>query len=147
VIARFENEYWFLSNFYPVAVEWDGKVYPSTEHAYQAAKTLDEYSRMVIRQAPTPGQAKKLGRNVVLRPDWEQIKFDVMLGLLRQKFASGSHLAEQLLATGTVKLEESNTWGDRIWGTYKGIGQNWLGRLLMQVRAELLESRVHLPDN
>lgn len=137
MIARFENEYWFLSNFYPAVVEWDGQVYPSSEHAYQAAKTLDPYSREIIRQAPTPGMAKKYGRHVLLRPDWEQAKLSVMEDLLRQKFAPGSALADKLLATGDEELIEGNWWGDVWWGVCNGVGQNHLGKLLMKIRADL----------
>lgn len=137
VILRFDNEYDFLSNFYPAKVVLDGETYFSTEHAYQAAKTLDAHARKVIRDACSPGQAKRLGKHVALRPGWEGVKLQVMLDLLRQKFAPGSVLAERLLGTGNAKLVEGNWWGDLYWGVCNGRGANWLGKLLMQVREEL----------
>lgn len=137
MISRFENEYFFLSNFYPAPVEWDGKIYPSSEHAYQAAKTIDDYSREIIRLAPTPGMAKKYGRHVLLRPEWEQAKLSVMEDLLHQKFTPGSVLASKLLATGDEELIEGNWWNDTWWGVCNGVGQNNLGKLLMKIRAEL----------
>jgi ribA/ribD-fused uncharacterized protein len=137
-ISRFTGPYAFLSNFYPVKVALDGEIYFSVEHAYQAAKTCDSYSRKVIQETCAPGQAKRLGKHVTLRPDWEAVKLRVMEDLLRQKFPLGSALAEQLLATGDAVLEEGNVWGDRFWGICQGVGQNWLGKLLMQIRADLV---------
>jgi ribA/ribD-fused uncharacterized protein len=139
MIGPFQGDYAFLSNFSPAVVELDGKVYPTVEHAYQAAKTLVQGSRTMIRQARTPGQAKRLGRQVPLRPDWERIKVDVMRNLLRQKFAHPD-LRRLLLATAPEDLVEINTWGDRYWGVSCGAGENMLGRLLMEVRAEIAQA-------
>jgi predicted NAD-dependent protein-ADP-ribosyltransferase YbiA (DUF1768 family) len=72
-----------------------------------------------------------------VRPDWDDTKINTMLTLLRQKFALGSELAKKLLDTGNRDLVEGNTWGDTFWGVCKGQGENMLGKLLMQVRAEL----------
>ena len=83
-----------------------------------------------------PGKAKRLGRKVTLRPDWEQIKTYTMLLLLRIKF-SDENLATKLLETGEQKLIEGNSWGDCFWGVCDGVGENHLGKLLMQVREEL----------
>lgn len=137
-INSFSGEYRFLSNFYDAEVEYDGKTYPSTEHAFQAAKTLNYAERNTICNARTAGQAKKLGRIVKLRDDWESIKYDVMLEVVRKKFKH-SDLAEKLLATGSAELIEGNTWNDTIWGVCNGRGKNWLGHILMQVRDELNE--------
>ena len=141
MIDRFTGEYGFLSNFYMCCVELDGKTYTSTEHAFQAAKTLDPQKREEIRKATSPGRAKRLGRKVPLRKDWESVKVEVMHGLLQQKFKKGGPLADLLLKTGTQDLVEGNTWGDRFWGKTKNggkwVGKNHLGRLLMLVRQEL----------
>jgi ribA/ribD-fused uncharacterized protein len=133
-IASFTGKYRYLSNFYIVPISLDGELYRSLEHAYQAAKTWPE-NRANIRLAATPGLAKRLGRSAPLRENWDLIKNQVMLDLLRQKF-TGS-LAQQLLATGDAELIEQNDWGDVYWGRCDGVGQNWLGKLLMQVRSEL----------
>ena len=135
-IEEFQGEYRFLSNFYPCAVKFDGQFYPTVEHAYQAAKTYDKAAQNVIRQAEKPGQAKRLGRRVTLRPDWERVKESVMIGLLRQKF-SEPVLQKRLLATGQRELIEGNDWNDTYWGVCRGRGENKLGKLLMEVRKEL----------
>ncbi len=140
VINSFQGEYFFLSNFFYSPFEYDGEIYSTVEHAFQAAKTFDSEQRQSIRQADSPAQAKYLGRAVPLRPDWEQVKFDIMLALLKQKFAQ-TDLRQKLLNTGDSDLIEGNTWGDKVWGCilYKGqwIGQNNLGKLLMKVRADI----------
>ena len=139
-ITSFRGDHRFLSNFWPATVTLDGMVFRSTEHAYQAAKTTDMAERAKFQAAKTPGAAKRLGRRVKLRPDWEGVKEAVMLDLNRQKF-SDPELARRLLDTGDAELIEGNTWGDRIWGmTFengKWVGRNLLGRILMRVREEL----------
>jgi ribA/ribD-fused uncharacterized protein len=135
-IESFHGEYRFLSNFWPAIVEMDGIIYPTVEHAYQAAKTFDQSARLKIQALREPGNAKRAGRRISLRPDWEAVKLNVMLSLLRSKFAEKS-LADKLLATGDYELLEGNEWGDTFWGVCRGIGHNHLGKLLMQVRKEL----------
>ena len=56
-----------------------------------------------------------------------------MRDLLAQKF-SDPVLRKRLAATAPLDLIEGNTWGDRFWGVYEGEGENWLGRLLMEIR-------------
>jgi ribA/ribD-fused uncharacterized protein len=139
-IEGFTGPHAFLSNFAPSLVTLDGAEYPTVEHAFQAAKTTDRAARARIATAPSPGRAKQLGRRVPLRPDWEVVRIAVMHELLRRKFQHDD-LAEQLLATENAALIEANTWGDRYWGAVAGEGQNWLGRLLELVRAELTLER------
>lgn len=127
--------YGFLSNFHTSTIYIDGKPYPSVEHAYQASKTLNEDTREVIRNAKSPGEAKKLGKCVQLRPDWDSVKVDLMRQFLRQKFES-PFLRHQLLETGDADLVYGNTWNDRFWGVCRGGGNNWLGKLLMELRNE-----------
>lgn len=135
-IEKFSGSFRFLSNFYPAPVSMRGEIYPTTEHAFQAAKTLDPAERKTIRSASTPGQAKRLGRTVALRSDWEEIKLDVMAACLRAKF-SREPLRSRLLATDKATLVEGNEWNDTFWGVCRGVGENHLGRLLMEVREEL----------
>ncbi len=141
-IGEFQGEYRFLSNFWPAPCIFEGRRYPSSEHAYQAAKSLDPAERARIAAMATPSEAKRAGRAMALRPDWESVKFDVMRACVRSKFAINSDLAEMLLATGDAVLEEGNTWGDRVWGVVDGIGENRLGKILMDVRADLREGRI-----
>lgn len=136
-ILRFTGEYRWLSNFWSCFVELDGKTYPSTENAFQAAKTLDTALRAPFRRY-FPGKAKKEGRLLKLRPDWESVKLGIMEDLNRQKFTRNAELRERLLATGDAQLVEGNDWGDQYWGVddERG-GQNHLGKILMRIRAEL----------
>lgn len=141
VIAQFSGSYRFLSNFFPAEVVFDGEEYPSVEHAYQAAKTFDLALRQQIQWKLQPGAAKRLAYKIIVgdafRPDWDDVRIDVMRGLLAQKFAPGAPLADRLRKTGDKVLIEGNTWNDRFWGVCKGEGQNWLGRLLMERREQL----------
>lgn len=141
-ISSFTGDYRFLSNFYPSEVELDGVIYPSVEHAYQAAKTLDKKERTVFHKHPLPSaaEAKKLGRKLSMRSDWDGVKLQVMEDLLVQKFAHAD-LKEQLSQTKGSLLVEGNWWGDSFWGVdnRKG-GQNHLGKLLMKIRDKKEES-------
>lgn len=135
MIADFLSpEHRFLSNFWPAPVVLDGLTYPTVEHAYQAAKTLDAYQRDLIRGLPKPGYAKRAGSKVPLRPDWFEVRLPTMQHLLSQKFAAGSRLAGLLERTDDLPLSEGNHWGDTFWGMCDGQGENHLGRLLMEIR-------------
>lgn len=141
-IKSFTGEYSVLSNFAPTPVTYRGLTFPSVEHAYQAAKTTDLEQRRIIANLKTAAKAKRYGRTLDLRPDWEQVKVPIMKALLRQKFSNSGDSAlidarRVLLETGDEHLEEGNTWGDNFWGTVDGIGLNMLGKLLMEVRNEI----------
>jgi ribA/ribD-fused uncharacterized protein len=135
MITEFEREYRWLSNFWPAPVVYDGVRYDSVEHAYVAAKTDQPELRLPL-QRMNPGAAKRYGRTLPLRKGWDDMRIDVMRSLLLQKFVSG-YLREDLLATGNQFLIEGNTWGDTFWGVCKGVGENHLGKLLMEIREKL----------
>lgn len=137
-IKGFQGEYRFLSNFW--FVPHRVFTYPTVEHYFQAMKTVDLDDRRRIRAMATPAQAKRAGRQVLLRPDWPEIHLDVMYRGLEEKFAPGTELAQQLLDTGDLYLEETNTWGDTYWGVCRGVGHNYLGTLLMARRRRLKEA-------
>lgn len=122
-INDFHGVYRFLSNFWPAAVMLDSVTYPSVEHAYVAAKTLDMTMREVVRTTDSPGAVKRLGRlrSFELRPDWDAVKLTIMADLVRQKFAH-PELRSKLVSTGDAELIEGNTWGDTFWGVCKGVG-------------------------
>lgn len=129
-----------FSNFSPARVTLDGIEYPTVEHAYQAAKTIDPTEREWVCVADRPGEAKRRGRKVTMRADWEAVKVRVMRSLLEQKF-SDPERRQMLLGTGTEELVEGNNWHDNFWGmcTCGGPrcsagGQNMLGQLLMEIR-------------
>jgi ribA/ribD-fused uncharacterized protein len=117
-----------------------GDCYPTVEHAYQAGKTLDLEARRRVRETETPAEAKRLGRTLEVRPDWEEIKLRLMRGLLRLKFQL-PHLRAMLEATEDAPLVEENWWGDRFWGVCRDQGENWLGRLLMEIRDEIRQQQ------
>lgn len=137
MINKFRGANRFLSNFYETSVEWEGLTYPSSEAAFQAAKTLDQEDRKRF-QTMAPTVAKREGYKVKLRENWEDIKIDVMYQIVLAKFSQNEFLKQKLIATGREWLEEGNTWGDRTWGTVDGIGNNYLGKVLMAVRSVLM---------
>jgi ribA/ribD-fused uncharacterized protein len=145
IIDKFDDEYEFLSNFHLCKIAYDGHVYDSSEHAFQAAKTISVSERRQIRLSSSPGKAKRMGKEVTLRPDWEFIKLNTMLLILRIKFAD-PELRSKLLATGNVMLIERNTWGDQFWGQSRGKGENWLGKLLMRIRDEIRQHYDHTDE-
>ena len=115
-IAEFQGEYRFLSNFWPAEVVYEGITFPTSEHAYQAAKTLDPEQRKKIAALKTPAEAKHAGEALEQREDWNDVKFKVMEDVVRYKFTHHDELRQKLLATGDASLEEGNTWNDQIWG-------------------------------
>lgn len=133
VIDSFSGSYRFLSNFYPCPIVYENDLYPSLEHAFQAAKTTDSKEREWVRSARQPGEAKRRGRKVTKRSEWDDIRVNVMRELLLQKF-NNPELRQRLLNTGEAQLIEGNNWGDVFWGVCRGRGENWLGKLLMEVR-------------
>lgn len=136
MIGEFRGEHYFLSNFYNSKVSYEGITYLNNEAAFQSIKTLDPEERKKFAFLD-PSSAKRAGRKVSLRPDWEDIKLNVMYEICKAKFSQNAELAQKLLDTGDEELVEGNNWGDRIWGKVNGIGANNLGKILMRVREEL----------
>lgn len=136
-VREFRGEHAFLSNFFPCPIIYEGRLWLTSEHAYQAAKTIIPDEIEQIFNAATPGKAKRLGRTITICDDWNDIRIDVMSEILEAKFAI-PELEEKLLSTGNIKLLEGNTWGDTFWGVdiNTGIGQNMLGKLLMRIRED-----------
>jgi hypothetical protein len=138
-ITEFSGRYRFLSNFHPAAVQYGGHTYATVEHAFQAAKTLEAAERLAIRRCETPGKAKRAGREVTLREDWDVVRVPIMRSLLEQKFSERNPaLMAALCLTAPEQLVEGNSWGDTFWGVCRGRGANTLGVLLMDIRARLL---------
>lgn len=142
-IDSFRGDYGFLSNFHKARIWYGDHEYPTSEHAFQAMKTTDSVWRSLIRSAQSPGEAKKLGRRAPLRPDWHDIKDQVMYEIVWIKFVSHGDLRAKLLATGQAELIEGNTWGDEYWGVDRQTnqGQNKLGKILMRLRRALQEGK------
>lgn len=141
-IREFSGKYYFLSNFFQSSVTWQGLTYQNNEAAFQSAKTLNEYARRSFA-ALDPSTAKSRGRKVLLRDDWESVKYDIMYEICKAKFTQNTDLKKKLLNTGDVYLAEGNTWHDNIWGNCQCdrcrdiSGQNHLGKILMKIREEL----------
>lgn len=139
MIDRFDGKHRWLSNFYECPVEIDGIVYPSAEHAFVAAKTDDAELKAKIATIETPGWAKKFGRKLPLRDNWDSIRVEEMYKIVLAKFTQNDWLASKLVATWPVELIEGNYWNDRFWGQdLAGYGSNHLGKILMRVREQLL---------
>lgn len=143
VIDEFTGVNKFLSNFYEGELVWRDTTYPSAEHAFQAAKTLDTDERAKIIAAESPLAAKRLGRACTLKRNWEYIKLGTMKSIIVAKFQPKTKITGKLLNTGNMFLMEGNDWGDDYWGAIwnetheQWIGWNYLGFILMARRAEL----------
>lgn len=129
----------YMSNFAPYSFELGGKVWPTSEHYFQAQKFLDEGIQERIRQLDSLMDAAMEGRNRQnpLREDWENVKDDVMRLAVREKFRQHPEILKELLATGTSCLVE-HTKNDAYWADGgDGSGKNRLGQILMEIREEL----------
>ena len=167
-IGSFKGGWSFLSNFYPANVKlWidernvpyahditpfiarNIEIYPSVEHAYQAAKFLDPKIRARFQWATlSAGQAKAMGYDLrdQVRADWKEVSLEIMRDLNRQKYTP-SILKRKLLATFQAELIEGNWWSDEFWGVCYGCakdgpheprGLNHLGKILMEIRRGLV---------
>ena len=132
------GKYSFLSNMHAASFTWDGRTYMNSEAAFQSAKSLDPAVRDAF-SAMNGVTAKRAGRKVELRGDWDAVKLDVMEEILRAKFSQNPELLQKLIDTGDMVLMEGNYWHDTYWGVdiRSGAGENHLGEILMKLRAEL----------
>ena len=126
----------FLSNFWMVEFVYKNFHFTSSEHAYQARKMTNVEDFKKVWFCRTPGQAKRMGNSLPVREDWDSVKEEFMLEILRCKFRHPD-MKKLLLDTGDLYLEETNTWNDTFWGVCNGKGLNKLGYILMQIREEL----------
>lgn len=141
MICEFKGKNGFLSNFAASAIDYGVHSYPSAEHLFQALKTLDFAKREDIRKSSSPSVAKRKGRQIILRPDWEEIKDEMMVLVVQAKFDQNTHLQQKLLVTFPATLMEGNYWHDNYWGNClcdrcgQIEGKNKLGEILMVIRA------------
>jgi hypothetical protein len=136
-ILSFDGEHQYLSNFYFAEFVWDGIIWPTSEHAFQAAKVINREERIALSHITNPGSVKAAGKLVPLREDWQEVKIQTMHDVVYEKFKQNLHIQKLLLNTGNSYLEEGNTWNDTTWGVCDGVGANNLGIILMQVRDEI----------
>lgn len=142
MISEFRGTTRWLSNFWMVDIFYEGNLYPSTEHAYQAMKCKRMEDRIYIGTLKRPGEAKKAGMEVELREDWSDVRLEIMEDITRLKFRD-PELKAMLLATGDEELVEGNTWNDTFWGVCKGVGENNLGKIIMKIREEIKNENKH----
>lgn len=141
MIKEFKGRYSFLSNFYEKEITYNGITYLNNEAAFQAQKTLDESVRTEFSNL-SPKEAKRKGRRVSLRPNWEEVKDDIMYEVCLTKFFGDPMLLDLLHRTSPKQLIEGNYWHDNYWGDCscekcKDIGgKNKLGKILMDIRSK-----------
>lgn len=141
-IKYFDGKNRYLSNFYEAPIEYNGLTYRNNEAAFQAQKVLDEKEREQFTELP-PNLAKRLGRKIKLRKDWDDVKVDIMKDICRTKFETHPSLMDRLLTTGDRKLIEGNDWNDTFWGVDdENGGENHLGIILMELREEFKNKRM-----
>lgn len=146
-----EKPYGVFSNLHRTPVTFEGQVFPTAEHAYQAGKAAKPAVREWILGAPTPALVAMAAHGLYtwdIVPTWSKIKFDRMRGVLRAKFSQHPALRDLLLSTGNARLVEAGTTDNavnRLWGEVNGKGKNMLGVLLMEVRDELRQAQATLP--
>lgn len=134
-----------FSNLFRRSIEFDGEVFPTSEHAYQAGKARKPEVRRWLMEAPTPALLAMAAHGLYywdVAPGWSSTKFDRMRRVLRAKFTQHEDLRTLLLSTGDARLVESATVDNevnRLWGEVNGVGRNMLGQLLMELRSELRE--------
>ena len=137
-ITEFRGEFSWLSNFFPIKIEYDGIVYPSVENAYQAGKLINKKDREMFIDI-TPGQAKRLWRNYPTYNLTEEFRLNLMYQLLSIKF-NQEPFKSLLCATGDCYIQEGTRWFEPFWGKQlsTGEGKNMLGHLIMNIREKLL---------
>jgi hypothetical protein len=136
------DKYGCFSNFSPHGFELDGVWWFTSEHYFQAQKFAGTPHAEQIRQVKTPKDAARMGRerSRPLRPDWEQVKDDIMRKAVLRKFETHADIREVLLSTGNELIVE-NAPGDYYWGCgADGSGKNRLGQILMEVREILIKT-------
>lgn len=136
-MASFRGEKYFLSNMYPcpVTIKIKGELitFKSSESVFQALRSPDRLKEFI----PLNGfEAKKHAKSCARRADWFDVSLDVMMYALRCKFTQNPDLAAKLMAL-EGDIVEVNEWHDTFWGVCNGVGENHLGKLLMQLRDEL----------
>lgn len=142
IINEFNGKYFFLSNFFPCKLIYNGRIFENSEAAFQSEKCINELEKDQF-MGLSASESKKLGRKVALRSDWDSIKDEVMYNIVKAKFEQNPNLAILLLDTKNDYLAEGTSWNDKYWGICppNGIvgidGLNMLGTILMRVRSEL----------
>jgi ribA/ribD-fused uncharacterized protein len=145
IISEFQGEHRWLSNHVLARIVYDGHEFPTVEHAYVYSKTLVKEEQDFFLSEMTemsPGQAKRIGKSLTLRPDWDLVRLDIMRDMTTQKY-NIPYYRTKLLETGDAEIVEGNTWGDTFWGKCNGVGENNLGKIIMSVREYIRNANDH----
>lgn len=134
-ISFFDDDYDFLSNLFKSPTEFDGDTYPSVEHAFQASKTNSKEEREKLKNISSPLKAKVFGMQIKPDKEWEKQKYNYMYSICLSKFKNNEDLKRRLLETNDLTL--INSCNDTYWGISKDVGENNLGKILMDIRKEL----------
>ena len=136
-IIEFRGEFSWLSNFFPVQIEYEGLTYPSVEHAYQAGKLINIEDRKLFL-IMSAGQAKRNWKKYKTYNLTEEFRLNLMYQLLSIKF-NQEPFKSLLIATGDCYIQEGNRFSDTFFGycLKTNQGKNMLGHLIMQIRMEL----------
>lgn len=138
-IGFYEREFYIFSNFSSFQIEWQDRLWPTSEHAYQAAKFFDVNEDIVdeIHEAKSAHRAFKLAKVKYLEKkpdDWMSRKVDIMEDICRHKLRQHEYVQKKLMQTGDRRLVEDSPkddfWG---WGSSKD-GRNELGKVWMRLR-------------
>ena len=136
VIDKFNGNNYYLSNFSQIPLEFAGIKFQNSEAAFQSMKCKNKEDRIKFSDS-NPSLAKRRGRSIELRDDWETVKEQIMYSICLAKFSQNSSIGKKLISTFPHILIEGNTWGDTEWGVSNGMGENKLGLILMKVREDL----------
>jgi len=140
MIREFGGEFRWLSNFAPCTIHVGNEVFASVEHAYVSMKSVNPaWKSLCADKEMTPGMVKRLSKDIILRPGWnDTMRLHIMEDLVRIKFST-EPFREDLISTGTQNIQEGNRYNDTFFGVClkTGIGENHLGRIIMKIRDEL----------
>lgn len=148
-----DKPYGPFSNLFRRPVEFEGEVYPTSEHAYQAGKARKDAVKKWLMSAPSPALLAMAAHGLYywdVAPGWSRTKFDRMRRILRAKFTQHPDFCELLLGTGDARLVEAATEDNpvnRLWGEVNGVGENMLGKMLMELRSELSAAKMQQPQS
>lgn len=136
------GQWGWMSNFSNHPITVDDKRFATTEHYYQAMKATNDEDFEKVRTAKTPKEAKDIANKIALRPDWEEVKYDIIKEALRLKIQSYDFMRHMLIESGDKELVEDSPY-DYIWGLGKdGTGQNLLGKAWMEIRTEVQSEEI-----
>ena len=125
------NKYGFMSNMYGYGMKWEGEIYSCSETVYQMMKCEREEDKVKFKKL-NGFEAKRLGRRIKMRSNWNEIKVDMMREILKAKFKDENLMRR--LKDIDEEIVEDNYWNDRYWGVCRGVGKNMLGKLLTEIK-------------